>query len=393
MPCVGGAWAILTRAMRTFDAFRLCGLTFLVAVSWGCPSGPSAVLHVPSEVDVGEWFLVDGRESSKVDRFAWEFGNHEPRRITTSGLMTYHYSSAGLYEVRLVVTDMLGNEDVAVAQVNVIERGVTVPDGGDPHGDGGWLGDGGTWVDGGLATDGGVQSDAGMHGDGGSSWSDASVFGDGGYQGDAGHPRDAGGWHPDASVGRDGGSVRDASVAGDAGSAWCTPEHTRVCSCPRNTTGVSVCGPNGLWGTCLCSSTVDPGNDAAFLQLITEAMVGQWKGSRTTFWDGRKDVEERFSAQGGYSARCLAGDCTAYYWGIDEDHPNKTWRLVDVHTNREISGTLNVAFSSSLSDTQTGAIRALTMSADLQQLRYQFWNTWSGSSVGPVTFTLTRVND
>jgi hypothetical protein len=73
-----------------------------------------------------------------------------------------------------------------------------------------------------------------------------------------------------------------------------------------------------------------------------------------------------------------------FYWGVDADSQEKSYRLLDIQANGEAKGELVVFFAPG---TKEGSIESLTLSPDGQRLRFELW--WAGRT-GPVVFDLTR---
>jgi hypothetical protein len=118
-------------------------------------------------------------------------------------------------------------------------------------------------------------------------------------------------------------------------------------------------------------------------------MAGTWVGQETNPWTDAFQVRIVFGADGHYSGHCAQSSCPApvFYSGVDDDSPLKTYSLVDLRSDGTTLGHLVIFFGPN--NTQTGDLDPLTLSADGQQLQFQFWATWSGR-YGPLVFKLKR---
>jgi len=79
--------------------------------------------------------------------------------------------------------------------------------------------------------------------------------------------------------------------------------------------------------TPLCGRTgIVPGPGDPFLQL-KYAMAARWAGNATTPTGWVQPipypVEIVFEPDGSYSAQCTLPECVAFYYGMDEDDPQK----------------------------------------------------------------------
>jgi hypothetical protein len=145
--------------------------------------------------------------------------------------------------------------------------------------------------------------------------------------------------------------------------------------------GAQICQADGTFAPCVCVPET--------YQRVKAGMVGTWVGVETSPWVDPFTVRVVFGADGHYSAHCAQASCPAavFYYGTDDDSPEKTYALTDVHADETCSGKIAIFFFPG--DSTVGSLEAVTLSDDGQHLRFEFWSTWGGRS-GPVVFDLTR---
>ena len=86
---------------------------------------PEAVANFKAKAQVGELLVFDGSDSSDADKdelnYHWTFGDGE---TADSSVITHSYTKAGVYEVKLVVSDS-SHKSEDVKQISVSGEGVT----------------------------------------------------------------------------------------------------------------------------------------------------------------------------------------------------------------------------------------------------------------------------
>jgi hypothetical protein len=243
-------------------------------------------------------------------------------------------------------------------------------------GSGGVAGQGG--VGGGTAGHGG--SGGGTAGHGGSGGGTAGHGGRGG--GTAGHGGSGGGT---AGQGGFGGGTAGHGGAGGSIVPACVPGQSIACACANGQSGAQTCRPNGTYGACSC---VDPE-----FERVQKGIVGTWVGSDDSPWKDPFQVKISFTADGHYAGHCaepLGCPAAVFYWGVDDDSPEKTYRLRDLQAGGTVTGDIAIYFVPG--DTFQGVIDALTLSPDGQQLKFEVWDQPGGDRHGPILFDLKRTN-
>jgi hypothetical protein len=198
--------------------------------------------------------------------------------------------------------------------------------------------------------------------------------GTGGAAGD-----DSGGGGSGAAGGSDGGE--GAMGTGGTGVPTCVPGASVACACADGRNGAQVCDDSGRFAPCVCT-------DGEF-ERVRALMVGSYRGTRTTPWDGTKNVTLDFLADETWRASCDDG-CVVFYWGGDEDHPENGYRLTNVNDDGFAVGRLQLRWESSDS-MQWGDLRRLGFNEDGNELKFEFWDTWGDGEHGPLEFDLERV--
>ena len=162
----------------------------------------------------------------------------------------------------------------------------------------------------------------------------------------------------------------------------CVPGRSEACACATGAQGAQVCRADGTFGPCVCVSSE--------FQRIRDGMVGTWVGQETNPWTAAFQVRITFGADGHYSGHCAQASCpaTVFYYGSDDDSPLKTYELVDLRDNGTGLARINIYFGPT--NVNEGDLDAITLSADAQQLDFEFWATWGGR-FGPLVFRLKRV--
>jgi hypothetical protein len=172
----------------------------------------------------------------------------------------------------------------------------------------------------------------------------------------------------DISIALDGG-VRDGWVAsGDRqGRPWIGPSPEGCADLPFASSGISI---------------------STFTELEA-GIVGTWGGCVTTPWIAPYPVIVTFRADGTYRARTLAeGDIVepAFYYGTDEDSPQKRYAVNDLQDNLKGVGQIDIVFWED--NTNRGELRNIALMDD--QLEFEFFHR---GQYGPLTFRLFSIGD
>jgi hypothetical protein len=136
-----------------------------------------------------------------------------------------------------------------------------------------------------------------------------------------------------------------------------------------------------------------PPPEADELAQLTWAMTAHWRGKvMTTFETGAGGeaflVDVTFEPTGHYKAHSLMPGYKAFYYGEDDDVPEKTWTLFGldgIDDDRHGVGELEVWFGPG--NTQTGQFQRVMASEDLSALRFHFIPIFSGF-VAPLLYEL-----
>lgn len=133
------------------------------------------------------------------------------------------------------------------------------------------------------------------------------------------------------------------------------------------------------------------------LQRVSQGIVGCWKGSRTTPWDGTKNVDIIFTpskspGNEGYRfiARCLEANCAALFYGSNQDNPKNQYLVESVANDGTASGWIQIAGATNQNATERGSFEKIQLSQDLNTLTFEFWNTWETPRKGPIIVKLKR---
>jgi hypothetical protein len=125
------------------------------------------------------------------------------------------------------------------------------------------------------------------------------------------------------------------------------------------------------------------------------AFVGKWSGVGDTpaAWvPNFINLDIEFFLDGTYSAQGTnATYCPAFYYGDDEDNPGKKYTITDVNENGAV-GTLVIYYSGPSGGTLfTDMIEEINFSNLNQTVQFNYYRTSTGSSYGPIKYTLDRV--
>jgi hypothetical protein len=123
-------------------------------------------------------------------------------------------------------------------------------------------------------------------------------------------------------------------------------------------------------------------------------MVGAWTGQVNTPWTPPYQVEFVMWNDMVYSCHKLSYYPSCFYYGHDYESPQKTINLIDIKTNGETWGEIEIYWSyPSSGSTTRGSLEHLVLSDNNTQLRFEFWSTWGSGRYGPIVFRLTRTMD
>jgi hypothetical protein len=152
----------------------------------------------------------------------------------------------------------------------------------------------------------------------------------------------------------------------------CVPGASAACACTDGSPGAQVCQADGTYAACRC-----------LLADMRAKILGAWKGTRGSPWDGTHPVEMAFYANGNYSVRCT-DECYALYWGNDGDSTEMLYSIETV--NESGTGFGHITFYFDVGDTGVGEMRDITLDSSANGLTFAVWN----GQYGPLNFVLTR---
>lgn len=121
------------------------------------------------------------------------------------------------------------------------------------------------------------------------------------------------------------------------------------------------------------------------LARIRAGIVGTWYGVVTNPWTSGCKVQITFFADGHYSAHSPADACVVFYYGTNDDSPEKTYFIDDVTAAAEGAGMIQFYFGPG--DTNEGALRAVALSPDSNSLSFRAYK----DQYGPLVFDLHRI--
>lgn len=132
----------------------------------------------------------------------------------------------------------------------------------------------------------------------------------------------------------------------------------------------------------------------AYIEATRAGMTGRWRGWVSTPWTAAYPVSAEFRDDGSYSARSLQTTeprFPAFYYGIDDDHPLKRFRLLDVTAYGLVRGEIDLVFFTSGTPNDLpswqGLLEELTLDALGNRLQFDFRTS---SGYGDVHFDLWR---
>jgi hypothetical protein len=140
--------------------------------------------------------------------------------------------------------------------------------------------------------------------------------------------------------------------------------------------------------------SVDRTPEEAF-NAVRDHIGGEWVGIVTTPWQPPYDVKIVFEDDGHYAARCIYSSacCIAFYYGTDDDCPEKRYSIDDATLSGNVTGTIDIGFGGggecSLPAWQ-GELSAMAIDGANMRLRFDFETS---DGYGPVHFELERSLD
>ncbi|UQA59580.1 hypothetical protein [Polyangium aurulentum] len=134
-----------------------------------------------------------------------------------------------------------------------------------------------------------------------------------------------------------------------------------------------------------------PPADALPEEKLAWAMTAHWRGKAAASFPGGSEVfvvDVTFEPDGHYKAHSLMPGYAAFYYGADDDVPEKTWDLDGFGGNvdGELEGIGSITIWFGPGNTQRGELLGVEMSEDLSAMRFRFLPTWLG--VQPFVYDL-----
>jgi len=222
-----------------------------------------------------------------------------------------------------------------------------------------------------VASCGGVVARSASEGGGGSGGSSANTGAGGSVAGSTGSGGDStGGAGP---------------TGGGPVTSGCSLGQSTPCTCSSGATGLQFCQSDGTFGPCSCAPTNDGNWEQQMLARIRAGVVGTWSGTQTNPWQPSCSVVIRFDADGHYAAHSSMDDsCIVFYYGTNDDSPQKTYLLDDVTAAGEGSGQLAIYFAPN--DLNEAQLSHIALSDDGMSLTFECMK----DNYGPLQFVLTR---
>jgi hypothetical protein len=181
-----------------------------------------------------------------------------------------------------------------------------------------------------------------------------------------------GGAGPTGAAGQTGGAAPIGSVVSPAPAGSATPGRDAA----TDDASVDV-------GIADASIGTDQPWEVQQLDRIRGGVFGTWAGTQTNPWSDPCPVTISFGTTS-YSAHSPGDACTVFYWGVNDDSPEKTYLIDDVTASAEGTGEIAIYFAPG--DTNRGVLEHIALSADNQQLTFQALK----DDYGPLIFTLSR---
>lgn len=121
------------------------------------------------------------------------------------------------------------------------------------------------------------------------------------------------------------------------------------------------------------------------LAELNEGILGTWVGCSITPWVPPYPVTVTFRDDGTYSARALVPGEPAFYYGTDDDSPEKLYALHDLQDDLKGVGQIDIVFWEG--NINRGELRNIELMGD--QLQFEFFHR---GQYGPLTYRLYRVD-
>ncbi|MBK9266371.1 MAG: hypothetical protein IPM54_42120 [Polyangiaceae bacterium] len=136
---------------------------------------------------------------------------------------------------------------------------------------------------------------------------------------------------------------------------------------------------------------IDGTDDLDPFDRLVYGFAGHYRGMANppAMW-GQYDeypVDIHFAADGHYKAECLWEDCTAFYYGSNNDVPQKTYEVDDMLDDGTGVASIRISFDDTGGSVTTGTLREIVVSEDFEHLTFEFYPTWLGMK-GPILYDL-----
>jgi hypothetical protein len=166
----------------------------------------------------------------------------------------------------------------------------------------------------------------------------------------------------------------------------CVPRESIACACTDGHPGAQVCGLDGTYAPCVCRTTSDGGSwEQQQLARLRQGVVGTWVGTQTNPWQAKScPTTVTFDESGHYAAHSPDEACIVFYYGSNDDSPEKIYDLNDVQADGKGSGSLAVYFAPG--DVSVGVLHHVVLTDDQNQLSFDC----TKDGYGPLVFSLTR---
>jgi hypothetical protein len=156
-------------------------------------------------------------------------------------------------------------------------------------------------------------------------------------------------------------------------------------------------GPTGpqeplpAWTPPACERNLQAGPppDAEATVALAWGMSAHWRGrAASTSFLGTEHylVDVTFEPTGHYKAHSLMEGHKAFYYGEDDDVPEKTWELEFFSGSNPLGGNGRITIWFGPGNTQVGSLDRVMVSEDLSALRFRFQPTWL--EVEPIQYEL-----
>jgi hypothetical protein len=232
--------------------------------------------------------------------------------------------------------------------------------------------------------------------DGGGRGSGGSTMGIGGSGGAGGVPLgkaltgDPPGDETGGAAGAGGAGTGGAlSAGGDGGASGtttptCIPGQSVACACTNGSQGAQLCRNDGTYASCTCTTAGVGSWEQQQLARLRKGVLGTWVGTQTNPWQPPCATTMTFGSDGVYTAHSPGDGCGVFYYGTNDDSPEKTYDLNDIHADGQGSGSLAIYFGPG--NTNLGVLDHIVLSDDENQLSFECRK----DGYGPLIFSLTR---